>query len=71
MSQTVRLLAVKLCDCQNILMLVNLKIDSFFILVEPDWIVEFAKKKELVEKANKLKVVMFSCCSEHVSAMLW
>jgi len=27
------------------------------ITEEPDWIAEFAKKQELVEKANKLKVI--------------
>jgi len=35
---------------------------SFFgyyvILAETDWIAEFAKKQELAEKANKLKVLL-------------
>jgi len=29
----------------------------FIILAETDWIAEFAKKQELAEKANKLKVI--------------
>jgi len=30
---------------------------NVFILAETDWIAEFAKKQELAEKANKLKVM--------------
>ena len=38
-------------------MLTGFMFDWHVIVAEPDWIAEFAKKQELVEKANKLKVM--------------
>ena len=43
------------------------KLSGFiFVSVEPDWIAEFAKKQELVQKANKLKVIKCICINKHV-----
>jgi len=39
---------------------------EYIIAVEPDWIVEFAKKQELVEKANKLKVMNRISANKHL-----